>query len=205
MSLSETELVARCRKGDSQAWDELFNRHYAATGRFIFQFSASFTKEDVEEISQEVFLSVIKNIETFHHTSLLKTWIFRIASNKARDYLEKQNAAKRGGGIAPFSLQAEDPQTGLNPDPPSPLPSPDVLLANREGMALVASAVEQLAPPCREIITLRYFGDLSYEDISRELKLNQKTVSSRLSKCLDRLEKIAADLFTGKKTPTFPV
>jgi RNA polymerase sigma factor (sigma-70 family) len=65
--------------------------------------------------------------------------------------------------------------------------------------------VAPLGDPCREIIELRYFGDLSYEEISDELKLNPKTVSSRLSKCLDRLEEIARDIFCGKKPGAFPV
>lgn len=204
-SISEAELIARCRKGDEQAWDELFDRHYAAAGRFVFQLSSDFTKEDVEEISQEAFLSVIKNFCSFHGTSQLQTWIFRITANKARDYIEKKRAAKRGGGVAPLSLQAEDPETGLTLDPPSSLPEPDKLLANREGMALMANALGQLGGPCQEIIELRYFADLSYEEISRELSLNQKTVSSRLSKCLDRLEQVASALFCGKKTSPFPV
>ena len=59
-----------------------------------------------------------------------------------------------------------------------------------ERLDLVQQALEQLGEPCREIVELRYFGDLSYEEISRALNLNPKTVSSRLSKCLDRLEEI---------------
>jgi RNA polymerase sigma factor (sigma-70 family) len=55
------------------------------------------------------------------------------------------------------------------------------------------------------VIHLRYFADLSYEEISSELKLNQKTVSSRLSKCLDQLEKILLDILSREKKSTFPV
>ena len=68
-------------------------------------------------------------------------------------------------------------------------------------MALVRQAVEQLGDPCREIIELRYFGDLSYDELSRALELNPKTVSSRLSKCLDRLAEIAKPILAGEKAP----
>ena len=61
---------------------------------------------------------------------------------------------------------------------------------NAEQMAGVRSALDRVDEPCREIIELRYFGDLSYEELSTTLNLNPKTVSSRLSKCLDRLEEI---------------
>ena len=114
----EAELLARCRRGEAEAWDELFDLHYAAAGRFIFQLSPDFTREDAEEICQEVFLSVIKNLDAFHGESRFQTWLFRIAANKARDYREKRIAAKRGGGQTTVSLQAEDPETGLAPDPP---------------------------------------------------------------------------------------
>jgi RNA polymerase sigma-70 factor (ECF subfamily) len=200
----EADLLARCRRGEAGAWDELFDRHYAAAGRFIFQLGHDFTREDVEEICQDVFLSVIKNLGSFHGESQFQTWLFRIAANKARDYRERQHAAKRGGGQTPISLQAEDPETGLTLDPPSMAPAPDATLMSAEQAVLVHKALDQLGEPCREIIQLRYFADLSYEEISRTLELNAKTVSSRLSKCLDRLEVIARQLFARGKPAAFP-
>jgi RNA polymerase sigma-70 factor (ECF subfamily) len=203
-SWPETELLARCRRGEADAWDELFDRHYAAAGRFLFQLSHDFTPEDVEEICQETFLSVIRNLASFHGQSQFQTWLFRIATNKARDFRERQLAAKRGGGQVPFSLQAEDPQSGLTLDPPSTVPAPDAALLGAEQMALIRAALDRLGEPCREIIELRYFGDLSYEELSVELRLNPKTVSSRLSKCLDRLEDIVRRIFSGEESPAFP-
>jgi RNA polymerase sigma-70 factor (ECF subfamily) len=201
---SEAELLERCRRGDAGAWDELFDLHYAAAGRFIFQLASDFTREDAEEICQEVFLSIIRNINSFHGNSQFQTWLFRIAANKARDFRERRNAAKRGSGHVPVSLQAEDPESGLTLDPPADLPGPDEIIMNAEKMAQVRQALDNLGEPCREIIELRYFGDLSYEELSLTLKLNPKTVSSRLSKCLDRLEGLARSVFSGK-IRRFPV
>src|SRR5512137_1715955 len=94
----EASLISRCRRGDGDAWDELFSQHYAATARFIHQLSPDFTREDTEEICQEVFLAVVKNLDSFNSRSRLQTWIFRIAANHSRDFRAKQRAAKRGGG-----------------------------------------------------------------------------------------------------------
>jgi RNA polymerase sigma-70 factor, ECF subfamily len=201
---TETNLVARCCRGESAAWDELFDRHYTTVGRFIFQLGRDFTREDIEEISQEVFLAVIKNIDRFQAGCQLQTWLFRIAANKAADFRERQHAAKRGGGHVPLSLQAEDPVTGLTLDPPSSAPPPDLALLSLEQAGLVHQALDGLEQPCREIIELRYFGDLSYDEISRALQLNPKTVSSRLSKCLDRLETIVRKIFSGENSALFP-
>ena len=54
-------------------------------------------------------------------------------------------------------------------------------------MAEVRRALDQLGDPCREILELRYFADLDYESIASTLRLNPRTVSSRLSRCLDKL------------------
>ncbi len=158
---SEAELLARCRRGEADAWDKLFDAHYAAAGRFIFQLAPDFSHEDADEICQEVFLSVIKNLNAFNGESQFQTWLFRIATNKARDFREKRIAAKRGGGQVPISLQAEHPETGLTPDPPSSAPGPDEFLMNAEQMGLMRESLQKLDEPCRQIVELRYFGDLS--------------------------------------------
>ena len=196
--------MARCRQGEAQAWDELFDLHYAATGRFVFQLAPEFSREDVEEICQETFLAVIKTIGSFQGNSQFQTWLFRIAANKAHDYRDRQRAAKRGSGQAPLSLQAEDLENGLALDPPSAAPGPDAALMTAERMALTRKALDQLGDPCREIIELRYFGDLSYDELSKTLTLNEKTVSSRLSKCLDRLEVIARTIFARADSTLSP-
>ena len=178
---AESQLLARCLRGDAGAWDELFDAHYAPAGRLIHQVSSDFNAEDVEEICQETFLTVVKNLQSFQGNCQFQTWLFRIASNKAHDYIQKQRAAKRCGGQKTISLQAED-RDGFTIDPPANIAGPDRALIEIEDAGLITRALEQLGGPCREVIELRYFADLSYEEISAELNLNPKTVSSRLSK-----------------------
>lgn len=201
----EASLIDQCLKGDRAAWDRLFAEHYAPVFRFAFQLSHSITHEDAEEICQETFLAAIRNLGTFKGGSALQTWLFRIASNKTRDLLEKRSAAKRGGGTTPLSLDAEHPETGQTLDPASPARSPDAEMVDTERLRLVHSAVQELDEPCREIVELRYFGDLSYEQLAGALDLNPKTVSSRLSRCLDRLETITRGLFSRENIEAFPV
>ncbi|MDQ6912065.1 MAG: sigma-70 family RNA polymerase sigma factor [Verrucomicrobiota bacterium] len=170
----------------------MFDKYYGLVARFVFQLSADFNHEDTEEICQETFVSVVRNLASFQAKSSFQTWLLRIASNKAMDFRAKTKAAKRGGNAPHVSLNGAD---DLAIDPPSPRPAPDAALLLAENFALVRQSLDRLDAPCREIIELRYYGDLSYDEIASELSLNPKTVSSRLSKCLDRLGAIAKQIF----------
>jgi RNA polymerase sigma-70 factor (ECF subfamily) len=192
---SEAELLAGCRRGNTEAWDALFDKYYATVARFVFQLSGDFSHEDTEEICQETFLSVVRNLASFQGRSSFQTWLLRIAANKAMDYREKTRAAKRGGSAIHISMDSSRNDHDPPLDPPSGNPGPDTLLENAETYRLVRESLDHLGDPCREIIELRYFGDLSYGEIAAGLRLNPKTVSSRLSKCLDRLALIAKEIF----------
>jgi len=205
MPEAESALVARCRAGDPAAWDALFDQHYDPVARFLFQLSPELSPEDVEDLSQEVFLSAVRNLAAFRGNSAVQTWLFRIALNKARDFLEQRHAAKRGGGQTPKSLDAPDPATGLAPDLPDGGVGPDEAAATAEEGALVRAALDALGDPCRELLELRYFGELSYEEIARAQGITVKAVSSRLHQCLARLAG-CFNVPTGRgRTPPNPV
>lgn len=192
-SSSEEVLVAQCRAGLAGAWDVVFSRHYRAVARFVFTLLPGATEQDVEEVCQETFIAAIRHIATFQERSQLQTWLFRIASNKARDFRDYQRALKRGGGTPPVSLQAL--QEGDRPElePPADTPTPDQWMVQHETTHEVQRALDELGDACRQIIELRYFGELDYDSIGETLGLNSKTVSSRLSRCLDKLGTLLVD------------
>lgn len=192
---TEAELIARCRAQESAAWDCLFDKYYATVARFVFQLSGDLSHEDTEEICQETFLSVVRNLGSFQGKSSFQTWLLRIAGNKAMDYRQKTHAAKRGGQSVHLSLNGATDGEKAPVDPPTLRLGPDGLLVQNETFMLVRQSLDRLSEPCREIIELRYYGDSSYDEIARELRLNPKTVSSRLSKCLDRLALLAREFF----------
>jgi RNA polymerase sigma-70 factor (ECF subfamily) len=191
---SDFELLTGCRAGKSDAWDALFDKYYGVVARFVFQLSADFSHEDTEEICQETFLAVVRNLDSFKGRSSFQTWLLRIAANKAMDFREKTRAAKRGGSAVHISIDHSRNDDSNPMDLPSHAPGPDKLLQTAETCRLVRQSLDRLGELCREIIELRYYGDLSYAEIAAELRLNAKTVSSRLSKCLDRLQLIAQEI-----------
>src|SRR4029077_5526559 len=76
-SASEAQIIAECRAGDTAAWDSLFDKYYATVARFVFQLSGDFSHEDTEEICQETFLSVVRNLSSFQGRSSFQTWLLR--------------------------------------------------------------------------------------------------------------------------------
>jgi len=203
-SSDESQMIARCLKGDADAWDGIFHLHYPALCRFVFQLASDFTPEDVEEICQDTFILAIKNLGSFHKQSRLQTWLFRIAANKSKDYRERKNALKRGSGTPIISIHDVDNENGQLVDPPEPAPGPHQTLLNQECIDLLYQTISQLGSPCQELLELRYFGELEYAEIGHELDLHPKTVSSRLSRCMDRFKELARPIFSGGNRNSFP-
>src|SRR5205814_10326054 len=127
---ADADLIARCRGGNADAWDALFDKYYPVAARFVYQLSADFCHEDTEEVCQETFLAVVRNLGSFQGKSSFQTWLLRIAANKAMDFRGKSRAGKRGGSFVHFSLDGADEHEQI--ELPSRGPGPDALLANAE-------------------------------------------------------------------------
>src|SRR5205807_9008240 len=139
---------------------------------------------DREEICQETFLAVVRNLASFQGKSSFQTWLLRVAANKALDFRGKSRAEKRGGSMVHFSLDGAHEQDKI--DPRSQCPGPDTVLINAETSRLIRQSLGQVEDACREIIELLYYGALGCGVMAAELALDAKTGSSRFSKCLDR-------------------
>src|SRR5213083_1834101 len=113
--MADADLIARCRGGEADAWDALFDKYYAVAARFVFQLSADFNHEDTEEICQETFLAVVRNLASFQGKSSFQTWLLRVAANKALDFRGKSRAEKRGGSMVHFSLDGAHEQGKIDP------------------------------------------------------------------------------------------
>jgi len=117
-------LIERCREGNADAWDALFDKYYPVAARFVFQLSADFCHEDTEEICQETFLAVVRNLGSFQGKSSFQTWLLRIAANKAMDFRGKSRAEKRGGSFVHFSLDGADEREQIELPRGGPAPTP---------------------------------------------------------------------------------
>ena len=107
---SEAELIDRCRDADDEAWDTLFDKYYGIVARFVFQLSADFSHEDTEEICQETFLSIVRNLESFRGKSSFQTWLLRIAVNVSLNWKRNRRPTEPWGEEESVASPAASPE-----------------------------------------------------------------------------------------------
>lgn len=186
-AVQEATLIQRCAAGDEQACAALLSEHQ----RMVFQLSLHLL-EDYEEaldLSQEVFLSVFKMIGRFRGQSALRTWIYRIVINQARN---RQRWWKRRRRTSQVSLDDHVLRHGDLTDRDEGT-APDGVLQKKELASRVWSALDRLPFDQRTAILLREIDGLSYEEIAYSLGINIGTVKSRLTRARGALRTELAD------------
>jgi RNA polymerase sigma-70 factor (ECF subfamily) len=171
----EAALVQRCATGDEMAFADLVAEHQ----RIVVQLAMNLLgdHEEALDLSQEVFLRVFRTIHRFRGHSSLRTWIYRIAVNQARN---RHRFWRRRHRADQVSL---DEHVALHGDFVSASgPMPDRLLAQKELGVRVQRALDNLPFDQRTAIVLREIDGLSYEEISYSLDVPIGTVKSRLTR-----------------------
>lgn len=180
MPFTDQELIEQYRAGDDESFTLLVQRYLTPIYRFAFQFTHE--QSNTEDIVQETFIKVWKNLHRFDPGRPFKTWVFAIAKNTTYDFLKKKKTL-------PFSAFEND--EGENPleaiDDENLLP--DSLLERKEAATLLAGALKKLSPNNRTLLTLKYLEDFSLEEISEILKEPYNTIKSRHSRALQSLKK----------------
>jgi RNA polymerase sigma-70 factor (ECF subfamily) len=177
----EAELVQRCAVGDEMAAAELVAEHQ----RMVYQLALHLlgSQDEALDLSQEVFLRVFRTIGRFRGRSALRTWIYRIVINQARN---RQRWWKRRHRSQQVSLDEHLAQFGDFPSP-ADSGSPDRALRRKETAARIWGAVDRLPFDQRTAIILREIDGLSYEEIAFSLGVAIGTVKSRLTRAREAL------------------
>jgi RNA polymerase sigma factor (sigma-70 family) len=191
----DAQLLRSARAGDERAFEELVTRYH----RSLLRVAMTYVKNRAlaEEVVQETWLAVIRGLDRFEGRSLLKTWIFRILTNRAK------TRALRESRTIPFSSLAggEDDDEGPSVDPERFLPAshsrwpghwasppnswneiPEAQLLSKETRALIESAIEALPPMQAQVIALRDVEGWTAEDVCALLDLsaaNQRVLLHR--------------------------
>jgi RNA polymerase sigma-70 factor, ECF subfamily len=176
-SLTDAELVERCRAGDAEAWNELVDRF----SRYVYAIAVKgfrLREEDAEDVFQDVFTRVYTHLDTLRDDAALRPWIGQLTRRLCIDSLAKSGR--------------EQPAA----EPVSEAESAD--LGEIEDAFTVREAVTTLPEVCREILDRFFARDQSYRTISTELELPSGTIASRIARCLAKLR----EELEGRTEPT---
>ena len=170
-TLSDAELVQRCRTGEPEAWNALVERF----SRYVYAICTQgfrLSEADAEDVYQEVFTRVYTRLETLRDDAAVRPWIAQLTRRLCIDAL---SAANREQPTAEVIGEGHE----------------DVL-ADIDEAFMVREAVTELPEHCQEMLDRFFARDESYRTISAELDLPSGTIASRIARCLaklrDRLE-----------------
>ena len=188
--MTEKELVRAAGRGDEGAFEELVRTYEKRVYHLALRMCGN--AEDAYEVAQEAFLSAWKGMRFFRGDSSFSTWLYRLTSNAAIDFLRRQ---RRQGGSDGVSLDDED--TFL--EVADPAPSPHQQAERLELRDALARGLGALSPEHRQVLLLRELQGLTYEEIAAALELDLGTVKSRIARAREKLRKylVASGNFSG--------
>lgn len=191
----DSALLEGLRAGEETAYEALIQRFEQP----IFNIVSRLLDDpaDAADVVQEVFLKVFRNVASFRGESSIKTWIYRIAVNEARNQRRWFSRHRR----QEVNLEIDEPGDGLKgyrnwlPDPGR---SPFELTLDHETQVLIETALAEVNPKFRAALVLREIEGLSYEEVGEILEISLGTVKSRILRGRDALKKHLA----GRLEPT---
>jgi len=162
----DKETIERAKDGDREAMSEIFEvyKDYVMRSSFVMLGRA----EEAEDVTENVFFKIFMNIKSFDIERDFKPWLSRIIINETRNYINKNRVT---------SLK-EQTNTEI---------TESSYTSNREEIMDIEEGLKKLSPLEREIITLRYYQELTVEEISKILKISKNTVKVRLHRTLKKL------------------
>ena len=162
---TDAELVAACRAGDEQGWNELVERY----SRYVFAIAVQafrLSHHEAEEVFQEVFARIYERLDTLRDDSALRPWVGQLTR---RCCIDRLRLSGREQLAEEFDEAVDDELDRL-----------DEALAVRQSLA-------KLSGDCQEILDRFFARDESYRMIGDALSLPAGTIASRISRCLGRL------------------
>ena len=170
-ALTDSELVARCRAGDQQAWAELVDRF----SRYVYAISVQafrLSDADAEDVFQEVFARAYQHLDGLRDDAAVRPWLAQLTRRLCIDRLR---ASARERPTADEELE---------------LAGSEETLTQLEEALTVHEALAEVPEHCREILDRFFARDESYKTIGDALDLPSGTIASRISRCLARLREL---------------
>jgi len=178
---NEAELLEQLRKGDEAAFKTIVERWQNMVYNTILGIVQNETES--EDLTQDVFIKVVEKISSFKGDSKFSTWLYRIATTTALDYLRSRKRKKRFGFLQSFGGGNEENENI------SDFHHPGVDLDNKERAAVLFKAIDTLPGNPKVAYTLHKLEGLSYRDVSEVLNTSVSAVESLMSRANQNLRK----------------
>jgi len=172
-AVSDKTLIKRALRGHADAWEKLIMRHEQNVYNFALRMTGD--PDDARDLMQEVFMGVFRNLEKFDFRAAFSTWLYRIAANRAVDFFRRRKPVE--------PLESE--RGAL--DPPSPHDSPLEQTAKSQANRQVMQALKQLPTDQRLTVELKFFHEMTFEEIAEALDASPNTIKTRLYAALRKI------------------
>lgn len=189
-TIADSDFLDRLRNGDGAAFDTLITRYSGDIYSLLYRMTED--AEEAGDLTQETFLSALKSIRSFRGESELKTWLFRIALNHARNRFRWWKRRRRSETVSLDKPIGEGTGT-ISDTIASEGESPEQAVLRIERQERLTTALNALPEIFREAVVLCDIEGFGYEEIARALGINIGTVKSRLARGREQLRKRLTD------------
>ncbi|MDR2894209.1 MAG: sigma-70 family RNA polymerase sigma factor [Alistipes sp.] len=173
---TDARLIEMVVGGDNRAFEHLFNR-YEGSLQQIYLLRTGGNSDDTSDLIQEIFVKAYLKLESYDPSYTFGQWIYTIAKNTFIDYVRKRRD----------NLSFDSTRGEFARQPVSTTPNPEEDIINAEQRGMLEMHLEKMPPKYRLLSELRFFKDLSYEEIAGQLGLPLGTVKTQIHRARTQL------------------
>lgn len=180
-TLDDLELVKRAKKNDPKAFERLLQKYRKSVYYMLLKMVNN--TDDAEDLTQEAFAKAFNSLQKFDSKYAFSTWLFRIATNNCIDFIRK----KRIQTVSIDTSYENDEGDSMSFDIRDTSLNPNEVMLKQQRKEYLKKAVERLPAKYKRLVDLRYFQELSYEEVATELELPLGTVKAQLFRARELL------------------
>lgn len=189
-SISNEELLDQCKRQDNEALRVLFRRHERPVFNLLYRMLSNY--EDAEEALAEVFVKVWRSASSFKGDAKFTTWLYKIATNTARDMLRSRKSRNE---VSAEEVIEQEVEAGKKMSNTTLDPVEAALQA--EEQALLVGAMARLSEEERLLVTLYHFQDSNYQEIAQITGIPMSNLKVKLFRARQRLRALYAQQESG--------
>jgi RNA polymerase sigma-70 factor (ECF subfamily) len=184
-AIKDYQLVRKAAdEGDQKAYAELMSRYKDSIYYMLLKMVNN--RDDAEDLTIEAFGKAFRNIRQYTPDYAFSTWLFKIATNNCIDFIRKKRKQMLSIDRGFENEDGQDVSLEIKSDGPSP----DDVMMKKQKVMMMKDVVDKLKPRYRRLVEMRYYQELSYEEIAVELDLPLGTVKAQLFRAREFLYQI---------------